>query len=337
MWFLVLSKMPKRPRTELTAEIKKDICAYRKSHPKASQDLIAGEVGTNHGIRIGRSTIGDVLRCSEKWLELDLDPGPAAKRIRPSKHRDLERALFLWHTELSARRVAHSDEMLQTKAKEFGEKLGVTEFAYSKGWLASFKKRHGIKQYVRHGEAASVDAAVVVSGREKLRATLSEYALADIYNFDETGLFFRLEPNRTLATGPVSGSKICKERITLGVCANADGSDKIKPFVIGKSARPRCFPRNWDVQQLVTYRNNTKAWMTAELFGDFLRSFYSGMRAQDRHVLLLLDNASSHKCDFDLSHTTLEFLPPNTTSKLQPMDAGIIQNFKVLYKKQLIK
>eukprot|EP00117_Sycon_ciliatum_P045233 scpid84484/ scgid32533/ Jerky protein homolog len=106
--------------------------------------------------------------------------------------------------------------MLQAKAKEFGEKLGVSDFGYSKGWLASFKKQHGIKQCVRHGEAASVDAAGVVSGQEKLRATQLEYALADIYNFDESGQFFRLEPNRTLATGLVSGSKKCKERITLG-------------------------------------------------------------------------------------------------------------------------
>ena len=53
---------------------------------------------------------------------------------------------------------------------------------------------------------------------------------------DETGLFFRLEPNKTLATGPVSGTKKCKQRISVALCANADGSDKLKPLVIGKSA-----------------------------------------------------------------------------------------------------
>ena len=30
------------------------------------------------------------------------------------------------------------------------------------------------------------------------------------------------------------------------------------------------------------------------------------------------------------------FLPPNTTSKLQPCDAGILQNVKLLFRKSLV-
>ena len=89
---------------------------------------------------------------------------------------------------------------------------------------------------------------------------------------DETGLFFRLEPNKTLATGPVSGTKKCKQRITVALCANADGSHKLKPLVIGKSARPRCFPKTFDVQSVVNYHHNQKAWMTAIVFQQFLEN-----------------------------------------------------------------
>lgn len=38
-----------------------------------------------------------------------------------------------------------------------------------------------------------------------------------------------------------------------------------------------------------------------------------------------------------LKNITLNFLPPNTTSLLQPMDQGIINNLKIKYRQRLIK
>ena len=57
-----------------------------------------------------------------------------------------------------------------------------------------------------------MNAEVVEDRRRKLKEVLCEYAPDCIYNMDETGLFFRLEPNKTLATGPISGTKKCKQR-----------------------------------------------------------------------------------------------------------------------------
>ena len=48
---------------------------------------------------------------------------------------------------------------------------------------------------------------VVEEGKRKPKETLSEYSPNDIYNMDETGLFYSLEPNRTVATGSVHGTK----------------------------------------------------------------------------------------------------------------------------------
>ena len=164
--------------------------------------------------------------------------------------------------------------MLQEKGREFGQRLGVSEgFSYSRGWLQGFKHRHKISLRTIQGEAASVSDALVTEGREKLLDDLAGYELCDIYNMDETGLFFRLEPNTTLATGPVSGTKKCKQRITDALCANADGSHKLKPLVIGKSARPRCFPKTFNVQSVVNYHHNQKAChCVPAVFGE-IRSF----------------------------------------------------------------
>ena len=52
-----------------------------------------------------------------------------------------------------------------------------------------------------------------------------------------------LEPNCTLATKRLSGKKLQKERITISLTTNADGSTKLPPFIIHKYARPRAFTR----------------------------------------------------------------------------------------------
>lgn len=89
-----------------------------------------------------------------------------------------------------------------------------------------------------------------------------------------------------------------------------------------------------------TYRFNKKAWMTTEIFIDWLKSFDQRMgRLNKERVLLILDNFAGHKASKILAlpallHTTLLYLPANTTSKLQPMDAGIIRNSKLYYHKR---
>ncbi|KAH9098118.1 hypothetical protein LEN26_016698 [Aphanomyces euteiches] len=52
------------------------------------------------------------------------------------------------------------------------------------------------------------------------------------------------------------------------------------------------------------------------------------MKLAGRHILLLLDNVSSHKCPQSLSNITIEMLPPNTMPHLQSQDAGVIMSFK---------
>ena len=153
---------------------------------------------------------------------------------------------------------------------------------------------------------------------------------------DETGLFYRLEPWRSLATEAMKGAKRCKELISVALCCNANGSDKVAPLVIGKYANPRFF-KHIDKSKLgVTYRSNKKAWMTGALFQEWLKFFDQRMRG--RNIVLLRDNATSHVTDnIALQSVRILFLPPNTTSEIQPMDAGVIASFKAHYRAQFLK
>ena len=98
----------------------------------------------------------------------------------------------------------------------------------------------------------------------ELRAIVAPYPPNDVYNMDETGLFWKAIPDTTLATEAQSGMKKQKARISLGNCTNADGSDKLPLLVIGSAQQPRCFAANKvNITLLdIIWRYNKKAWMT---------------------------------------------------------------------------
>ena len=116
------------------------------------------------------------------------------------------------------------------------------------------------------GESAEVSVESTDAWLESLPFLLGGYEPRDVYNADETGLFFNMLPDRTLAYKGESchGGKHSKYRLRLTVllCVNSDGSDKQVPIVIGKSPKPRCFK---NVKKLPTkYDVNSKAWMTTD-------------------------------------------------------------------------
>jgi hypothetical protein len=146
-----------------------------------------------------------------------------------------------------------------------------------------------------------------------------------------------LEVDNSLATKQLEGRKQSKERLTLALCCNGDGSDKLPLWVIGKFKNPRCF-KNINVTSLgCVYRNNASVWMTQIIFLEWLRAF--DLHVSGRKVLLILDNFSGHTPvekipdHIRLRNTTIFYLPPNMTSKIQPCDAGIIRNFKAYYRR----
>ena len=79
--------------------------------------------------------------------------------------------------------------------------------------------------------------------------------------------------------------------------------------------------------------------MNSDIKIEILSKLDREMKFKNRNVILFLDNALSHPPDLEgkFSNIKVCFLPKNTTSRLQPLDAGIIQNFKVKYRKLLLK
>ncbi|XP_033124697.1 tigger transposable element-derived protein 4-like [Anneissia japonica] len=184
--------------------------------------------------------------------------------------------------------------MLLTKANYFANELG-HEADVKMSWISRFKVRYCIGKIQKAGETAGVNMQSVNEWTEgKLKDILNRYEASDIYNADETGLFWQMLPEKSLGFigKEYHGGKQAKTRITVLVAANMDGSDKLPLFVIGKSKNPRAYK---NVKKLpVKYTNNKKAWMTGVLFESWLNKLNSKRRLSGRKIAMVVDNCTAH-------------------------------------------
>lgn len=142
-----------------------------------------------------------------------------------------------------------------------------------------------------------------------------------------------------------SGFKMNKDRITVLCCANASGTHKLRLAVVGKSKNPRAFK---NVKNLpVHYYNQKAAWMDRVIFKKwFFEKFIPQVKIylQENNLppkaVLLLDNAPAHPDAEQLKsedgNIFVAYFPPNVTSIAQPMDQGVIETMKRLYRKNLM-
>ncbi|XP_070607669.1 tigger transposable element-derived protein 1-like [Erythrolamprus reginae] len=175
-----------------------------------------------------------------------------------------------------------------------------------------------------------------------------------IFNCDETGLFWKKMPRRTFITAEeksLPGHKPMKDRLTLALCANALGDCKVKPLLVYHSENPRAFKTHKILKERlhVLWRSNARAWVTRQFFVDWVNLAFGTVKEYllanelPLQALLLLDNAPGHPPALqddileEFQFVKVVFLPPNTTSILQPMDQQVIANFKKLYMKHLFR
>ncbi|XP_064463597.1 tigger transposable element-derived protein 6-like [Ornithodoros turicata] len=197
--------------------------------------------------------------------------------------------------------------------------------------------QHMIVGKTASGECHAADTEQASAWRkDRLPEIMETYKPSDIYNADETGLFFQMLPKNTLALkGDCHGGKQSMLRLTVLLCTNMDGSDKCVPLVIGKSARPRSSKNAARIP--IKYVANTKARMTRSIFVEWPNELNNDMKSQRRNVCLLVDNCSAHHIQgLELSNVQVHFFPANCTSLIQPLDQGIINGEKFAYRRCLI-
>lgn len=152
-------------------------------------------------LKLKQPLISDWVRHEAKWRE-DWDrakEGSKAERLakRPcqTEHPAIDEMMRHWVSVAMSQKINITGEAIRQKWTKFADLTGVPadeRLSLSDGWLTRFKARNGLKHVTRHGEAGSAEPGTAESERKRMRKLIKElgYAAKDIFNMDETGLFY---------------------------------------------------------------------------------------------------------------------------------------------------
>ncbi|UYV61611.1 TIGD4 [Cordylochernes scorpioides] len=262
------------------------------------------------------STVSTIIKSREFIIKAFEDYAPDRKRFKTGHFENVDEAVLQWIKIVRDKNIPISGPLIKKKALEFANRLGETEFKASSGWLEKFRKRHGLKEKVFPVESRRMNNEITDEDNwvsSVLKRILESYHPDDIFNVDQTGLFYRYLPNNE---NHFSGSENYRERITVLIGANMSGIKSLE----------------------VDYRYDKKALITPDIFEEWLLNLDEKMNSQKRKIALFVDNFPGHSnISSKLLNIKLIFFPPNTNSKWQPMDQGVITNLKLYYKKCILK
>ncbi|KAL7297063.1 hypothetical protein TKK_0009489 [Trichogramma kaykai] len=309
--------------------------------------------------QISESSVRAIRDNSEKILKSAADLGSHShltKVIRNLNIVKMEEMLIIWIQDLIHKKIPIDTRVIRAQAMEFYVYLETKSptnesFTASKGWFEKYKNRFRLHNVKFSGESASADHVAAENFPPVVRKLIEEkgFVPEHIFNCDETGLYWKRMPSRTYLTMEekrAPGFKVAKDRFTLLLCANAAVTYRCKPMLVYRSENPRALIGKKKDHLPVFWKSNKTAWVTQQNFKEwFNQSFipevkiYLAKENLSFKVLLLLDNCKSHGDTVLLAHPNVEilFLPPNTTSLIQPMDQCVIATFKSYYLGKVLK
>ncbi|CAG8734576.1 18615_t:CDS:2 [Acaulospora morrowiae] len=225
----------KRTRVSLTALQKKELCERMQVNPILKQKDMAKEY------KISKQAVSDILRQEKIWSTIETGTASAKqKRNRKPAFIEIDDAMKLWvehvliHSDINL-----NDSILMERALAFTK-----EFGYDNKFLAS---------------SGCVNMEDIPQFRADLQNILKKYDYRDIFNCDETALYWQLESDRSIAHMPLPGKKKSKERITLLLTCNASGDEKLPILFIHKYESPRALKSISKSTLPVWYYWNAKA------------------------------------------------------------------------------
>ena len=168
--------------------------------------------------KISRSTVSSIWSNKDKILESYCNLPKNRLKILTTKHIDLDVQLLELFIIQRNKNVPLTGQILVEKVNALAKSNGFENFNFSVGWIDRFKKRHGIIFGTISGESKSVDMENVDNWRQNVWPKLKlGFEDKDIFNADETALYYKALPNKTLKFKNHNsfGEKSSKDRLTI--------------------------------------------------------------------------------------------------------------------------
>ena len=153
-------------------------------------------------LKLKQPMIYEWVKNKKKWQtrwEEEQGAEQDAKCRCQIQHPEITEMMDLWVSKAMRNQILLTSEVLRQKWKAFANLVGLPEddhLKLSEGWLMRFKKQNGLKEFKRHGDAASSDTETVEAEQKRIQELIEKYGykLHDIFYMDEMGLFYGYVP-----------------------------------------------------------------------------------------------------------------------------------------------
>ena len=293
-----------------------------EQEPKVPQGKIASM------FRVSQSQVSRIMKNKEaimtQWNQFAT---PDRKRCRLGKAGALEQKLVDWYKEAKKQDLPISGPILMEKAKSIGNEMGIN-FKPSAGWLGRWKDRNGVtlKRFKDKDGTLSVTKVGNHWRRYMFTKATKDYSPQNVWVVDETVLTYNALPEHSIP-GAVSGN----DKISIILACNLAGTERKPPVIIGNSQALN------SISLPTPFQHHSESAVTLDYFSSWLKEWDRELHSKRKKIVVLMSKMPHHPENPHIFNINVTFFPLDASTVLQPLQLGIINVFKSLYRYQQLK
>ena len=275
-----------------------------------------------------------------------------ANRLRKPNNLLVRKILQEWISQSLWNGIPITSPIIQDTAQAVWHRIpaehreGNGSFSYK--WISNFLSKMDVNISVLDEELPKTPKVWTFEERDVLKAYFAKIPPKDLFTLDEAFLSYNLP----LDYAQYEASSIQRriEVATVMLCSNLDGSEKLKPVVVGKYDSYKSFrnyfpnePKDPVSQSMlgtkmakkfdISYHSNRKAWLTSNLFHNWLVRWDKRLVAVNRKIWIVLDDSCCHRI-INLRLQNIKLVYTSSNSKFLPFNWGVWDEFKTRYRIQ---